>query len=110
MTGIRSQFADLGDVALHYLTSGEGEPVVLLHGIPQSSHEWRHVMPRLAERYRVVAPDLRGLGDSSRPPGGYDKKTVAHDVWQLLSGHLGIPRFHLVGHDWGGPVAFSLAA
>lgn len=110
MTGMRGHFADLGGVTLHYLTAGEGEPVVLLHGIPQSAHEWRYVMPRLAERYRVIAPDLRGLGDSSRPPGGYDKKTVAHDVWQLLSEHLGIRRFHLAGHDWGGPVAFSLAA
>ena len=110
MTGMRGHFADLGGVTLHYLTAGEGEPVVLLHGIPQSAHEWRYVMPRLAERYRVIAPDLRGLGDSSRPPGGYDKKTVTHDVWQLLSEHLGIRRFHLAGHDWGGPVAFSLAA
>lgn len=103
-------FADLGDVTLHYLTAGEGEPVVLLHGIPQTSHEWRHVIPRLTGRYRVIAPDLRGLGDSSRPPGGYDKKTVAGDVWRLVRDHLGIERFHLAGHDWGGPVAFSLAA
>ena len=110
MLEARGRFADLDGVTLHYLTAGEGEPVVLLHGIPQTSHEWRLVMPRLAERYRVIAPDLRGLGHSSRPPGGYDKKTVANDVWQLLSGHLGVRRFHLAGHDWGGPVAFSLAA
>lgn len=110
MSGTRGQFADLGEVTLHYLAAGEGEPVVLLHGIPQSSHEWRYVMPQLAERYRVIAPDLRGLGDSSRPPGGYDKKTIARDIWSLVHDHLGIRRFHLVGHDWGGPVAFSLAA
>ena len=67
-------------------------------------------MPLLAARYRVIAPDLRGLGDSSRPPAGYDKKTVAADLWQLLSGTLGLARWHLVGHDWGGPVAFALAA
>jgi pimeloyl-ACP methyl ester carboxylesterase len=59
---------------------------------------------------RVVAPDLRGLGDSSRPAGGYDKKTVAADLWELLSGTLGGAPCHLVGHDWGGPVAFALAA
>lgn len=105
-----SYFADLDGVTLHYLTAGEGEPVVLLHGIPQTSHEWRHVIPWLAGRYKVIAPDLRGLGDSSRPPGGYDKKTVADDVWRLVHGHLGIERFFLAGHDWGGPVAFSLAA
>lgn len=108
--GAASRFADLGEVMLHYLVAGEGEPVVLLHGVPQSSHEWRYVMPRLAERYRVIAPDLRGLGDSSRPAGGYDKRTVADDIWRLLHEHLGVERFFLVGHDWGGPVAFSLAA
>jgi pimeloyl-ACP methyl ester carboxylesterase len=110
MPDATSRFADLDGVTLHYLTAGEGEPVVLLHGIPQSSHEWRHVIPRLAGRYRVIAPDLRGLGDSSRPPRGYDKRTVANDVWQLLHDRLGIDRFFLAGHDWGGPVAFSLAA
>ena len=108
--GIESHFADLDGVTLHYLTAGAGEPVVLVHGIPQSSHEWRRIMPRLAERYRVIAPDLRGLGDSSRPAAGYDKKTLADDLWQLVHGHLGIDRFFLAGHDWGGPVAFSLAA
>lgn len=107
---IESHFADLSEVTLHYLTAGKGDPVVLLHGIPQSSHEWRHVIPYLADTYSIVAPDLRGLGDSSRPTSGYDKKTVAADVWELVNGQLGIDRFHLVGHDWGGPVAFALAA
>jgi pimeloyl-ACP methyl ester carboxylesterase len=67
-------------------------------------------MPRLAPHHRLVVPDLRGLGDSSRPADGYDKKTVAEDLWQLLAGTLGLTRWHLVGHDWGGPVAFALAA
>lgn len=102
-------FADLGDVLVHYRTVGEGPAIVLLHGIPQTSHEWRYVVPFLSRRYRVIAPDLRGLGDSSRPASGYDKKTVAHDVWRLLSEHLGIETFDLVGHDWGGPTAFALA-
>ncbi len=110
MSEIESHFADLDGVTLHYLTAGQGDVVVLVHGIPQSSHEWRYIMPRLAERYRVIAPDLRGLGDSSRPAVGYDKKTLADDLWQLVHGRLGIERFCLVGHDWGGPVAFSLAA
>lgn len=103
-------FADLGDVSLHYVTLGQGEPVVLLHGWPQTWYMWRHVMPGLANRYRAIAPDLRGLGDSSRPESGYDKKTVANDVWRLVHDVLGIDRFFLVGHDWGGPTAFSLAA
>jgi pimeloyl-ACP methyl ester carboxylesterase len=102
--------AQVGDVSLHYAVAGSGEPVVLLHGWPSTWYEWRHVMPLLVDRYRVIAPDLRGLGDSSRPPAGYDKKTVAADLWQLFSGTLGLARWHLVGHDWGGPVAFALAA
>ena len=96
-------YADLGDVRLHYVTAGSGFPVVLLHGWPQSWYEWRHVIPGLAERFRVIAPDLRGLGDSSRPADGYDKKTVGGDVWRLVHDVLGISAFHLVGHDWGGP-------
>ena len=102
--------ARLAEVSLHYVTAGAGDPVVLVHGWPSTWYEWRHVIPLLAAGYRVIAPDLRGLGDSSRPLSGYDKKTVAADLWQLLSGALGIARFHLVGHDWGGPVAFALAA
>ncbi|MCW1840449.1 alpha/beta fold hydrolase [Prosthecomicrobium hirschii] len=109
MTSATSHFVDLDGVSLHYLTAGQGDPVLLVHGIPQTSYEWRHIMPRLAERYTVIAPDLRGLGDSSRPATGYDKKTIAADLWALTR-RLGIDRFHLAGHDWGGPVAFSLAA
>jgi len=105
-----SHFVDLPGVTLHYLRSGQGEPAVLLHGIPQTSHEWRYVMPRLAEKYTVIAPDLRGLGDSSRPSGAYDKKTLGADIAGLVIDHLGFKKFHLVGHDWGGPVAFSVAA
>ena len=103
-------YADLGDVRLHYVTAGAGFPVVLLHGWPQSWHEWRHVIPRLAERFRVIAPDLRGLGDSSRPVEGYDKKTIGGDVWRLVHDVLGLDAFYLVGHDWGGPVAYAVAA
>lgn len=107
---IERNYADLPDVTLHYLTAGEGDPVVLLHGVPQSSHEWRHIIPQLGLRHSVIAPDLRGLGDSTRPTTGYDKKTVAGDIWALVGEKLGMSRFHLVGHDWGGPVAFALAA
>jgi pimeloyl-ACP methyl ester carboxylesterase len=102
--------ADLGDVRLHYVTAGAGFPVVLLHGWPQSWYEWRHIIPGLADRFRVIAPDLRGLGDSSRPTDGYDKKTVGHDIWRLVSEALGIGEFYLVGHDWGGPTAYAVAA
>lgn len=109
MTTVTHHFADFDDVSLHYLAAGSGFPVVLLHGIPQTSYEWRYVIPHLAKDHRVIAPDLRGLGDSSRPATGYDKKTVSNDVWRLLQS-LDIDSFYLVGHDWGGPTAFSLAA
>jgi pimeloyl-ACP methyl ester carboxylesterase len=99
--------ADVGEVRLHYVTAGAGEPVVLLHGWPQTWYEWRDVIPLLADRYRVIAPDLRGLGDSSRPPAGYDKRTVAADVWRLVHDKLGHDRFCVVGHDWGVVVAYG---
>jgi pimeloyl-ACP methyl ester carboxylesterase len=101
--------ARVNDVTLHYVICGQGEPVVLLHGWPQTWYEWRKIMPALAERYTVIAPDLRGLGDSSKPAGGYDKRTVAEDIYQLVR-RLGFERIFLVGHDWGGPVAYAYAA
>lgn len=104
--------ADLSEMRMHYVTAGgaAGTPVVLLHGFPQTWYEWRLVMPALAARHQVIAPDLRGLGDSSRPDEGYHKMRVAEDVWELMNGVLGHQRFFVVGHDWGGPVAFALAA
>ena len=107
---LKHDYAVLPDVKLHYVTAGEGFPVVLLHGYPQTWREWRRIIPGLvAAGHSVVAPDLRGLGDSTRPLAGYDKKTVAHDVWRLMHDVLGHRSFFLVGHDWGGPTAFALA-
>ncbi len=103
-------YANLKGARIHFVTTGQGNPVVLLHGWPQTWYEWRLLMPLLADKFALVAPDLRGLGDSSRPISGYDKKTVANDVWQLMHDHLGHARFAVVGHDWGAPVAFRLAA
>ncbi len=98
----------LDQVRLHYVTCGKGDPVVLLHGWPQTWYEWRRIMPALAERYTVIAPDMRGLGDSSKPTAGYDKRTVAADIYQLVR-KLGFEKIFLVGHDWGGPVAYAYA-
>ncbi len=100
--------ARVNDVLLHYVIRGEGEPIVLLHGWPQTWYEWRKLMPALARRYTVIAPDMRGLGDSSKPATGYDKRTVAEDIYQLVR-QLGFERILLVGHDWGGPVAYAYA-
>ena len=108
--GLTHHYADLSEVRMHYVTAGEGYPVVLLHGWPQTWYEWRHVIDELAPHYRVIAPDLRGLGDTSCPASGYDKKTIANDVWELVHNELKLDNFYLVGHDWGGPTAYALAA
>lgn len=113
MTEIHHHFARLSEVTMHYTTCGDsGSPaVLLLHGYPQTWYEWRHTMPALAEAgYYVIAPDMRGLGDTSAPLAGYDKKTVAADIWELTSGVLGLERLAVIGHDWGGPVAFAFTA
>jgi pimeloyl-ACP methyl ester carboxylesterase len=98
-----------GGVILHYVIGGHGNPVVLLAGWPETWYAWRHVMPALARNYTVIAPDMRGLGDSSKPVTGYDVRTVAEDIHQLVS-QLGFKRILLVGHDWGGEVAYAYAA
>jgi pimeloyl-ACP methyl ester carboxylesterase len=110
--GVTHRYVDLGDVLIHFVSAGAGDgpAIVLLHGWPQTWWEWRHVIPLLAREYTVIAPDLRGLGDSSRPLDVYDKKTVANDIWRLVGDRFGHRSFFLVGHDWGGPTAFALAA
>jgi pimeloyl-ACP methyl ester carboxylesterase len=110
MDEVRHHEVEAGDVRIHYVTAGSGPPLVLLHGWPQTWYAWRHVIGELAADYRLIAPDLRGLGDSSRPPAGYDKKTVAGDVWRVVTHEIGDRPFYLAGHDWGGPVAYALAA
>jgi pimeloyl-ACP methyl ester carboxylesterase len=106
---VRSHFAKLDGVRLHYLAAGEGEPVILLHGYAQNSHMWLPLIPRLAATNAVIAPDLRGFGQSSRPPQGYDKKTMAQDI-HALAVKLGLKRVRVVGHDIGLMVAYAFAA
>lgn len=108
MTKHLSNSIDLGDVSYHYVEAGSGPVVVLLHGWPETWYAWRHVIDLLAPHFRVIAPDLRGLGDSSRPATGYDKASIARDIVRLLD-HLGVDTFDLAGHDWGGVVAYALA-
>lgn len=111
MSELTHGYADVGEVTLHYVTAGAGVPVLLVHGFPQTWYAWAQVVPLLQRRgIRCVVPDLRGLGDSTRPAGGYDTKTLAGDLHRLMAGHLGITRYAAVGHDWGGAVAFALAA
>lgn len=92
----------------HYAEAGGGDDVVLcLHGWPQHWYEWRHLMPALADRHRVLAFDLRGFGWSEAPPKGYEKENMADDVLAVLD-ELGLERVKLVGHDWGGWIGFLL--
>jgi pimeloyl-ACP methyl ester carboxylesterase len=101
--------AAVNGIQLHYVMGGEGDPVVLLHGYPQSWYEWRQIMPALAKNYTVIAPDVRGFGDSSKPITGYDGNTTAEDIYQLVS-QLGFDNIFLVAHDVGAQTAYSFAA
>ncbi|MQY27410.1 alpha/beta fold hydrolase [Nocardia aurantia] len=107
--GATSRYATVNGVRLHYVIAGSGDPVLLLHGWPETWYAWRKVVPALAARFTVVAPDMRGYGDSERPADGYDKVTVATDLHELMRS-LGFGRVHLVAQDMGGPVGFAYAA
>ena len=101
--------AEVNGIRLHYLSAGTGDPLVLLHGFPQTSYAWLKIMPALAGHFHVIAPDLRGCDASDRPDHGYDKRTVAEDVHQL-AGQLGLGPVNLVGHDVGMMVPYAYAA
>ncbi|OPG07546.1 alpha/beta fold hydrolase [Microbispora sp. GKU 823] len=106
---VTSHHADLGDVRVFYRRAGTADRLlVLLHGWPQTGHCWRHLMEPLAERYTVVAPDLRGYGRSGKPGAGYDKRTVAADMSRLVRA-LGFRSAAVVGHDRGARVAHRWA-
>lgn len=108
--GFHSRFAETNGLRLHYVEAGAGPALILLHGYPQTWYGWRKVMALLADRYRVIAPDLRGLGRSERPEDGdYTKNAVAADIYALTQ-QLGISRAFVAGQDMGGPVGYALAA
>src|ERR1700754_2000436 len=106
---MESRFGEVNGTKIHYLVEGKGDPVVLLHGYAQNSHMWRPLIPELAKTHTVIAPDLRGFGNSSKPEGGYDKKTMAQDI-HALAASLGHQRIRLAGHDIGLMVAYAYAA
>src|SRR5213595_2213469 len=108
-TGIESRFAVVNGVRLHYLIAGKGDPVLLLHGYAENSHMWRPLMAQLAKNHTVIAPDLRGFGQSSKPMTGFDKKTMAQDI-HALAISLGLRKQIVVGHDIGLMVAYAYAA
>jgi pimeloyl-ACP methyl ester carboxylesterase len=108
LEGVEHRFVDVGGLRMHVAEVGTGEPLVMLHGWPQNWWEWRRLIPPLAERFRVICPDLRGFGWSDAPSDGYDKETLAEDVLGLLDA-LELERIWLIGHDVGGFVGFLLS-
>ena len=105
LEGVEHHFVDVRGAKLHVAELGSGPPVVLVHGWPQHWWSWRSLMPLLADRYRVLALDLRGFGWSEATPRGYRKEELADDVAGVLDA-LENERANLVGHDWGGVVGF----
>jgi haloacetate dehalogenase len=108
MVTISSSTVRANGIRQNFLEAGEGPPVVLLHGFPETNYAWRNQVPVLGERYHVIAPDLRGYGETEKPASGYDKRTMAQDLAGLLN-TLGIDRIALVGHDRGARVATRFA-
>jgi pimeloyl-ACP methyl ester carboxylesterase len=104
-----SKFVDVNGVKLHYLIAGKGDPIVLLHGFAETSHMWLPLIAKLAGSHTVIAPDLRGFGESSTPADGYTKTAMAQDIHALVKS-LNYDRIRLVGHDIGLMVAYAYAA
>jgi len=101
--------ATVNGIKIHYVTGGKGEPLVLVHGFGQNWYMWNRIMPELSKHFTVIAPDLRGVGESDKPEGGYDKKTMATDIHELVK-QLGYNKINLAGHDIGLMVAYAYAA
>jgi epoxide hydrolase 4 len=106
--GWQHQFVETNNIRLHCVTQGEGELVILLHGFPEFWYSWRHQIPVLARHFKVVVPDLRGYNYSDKPATGYDLDTLSSDVMGLIKS-LGYTKAHIVGHDWGGAIAWHIA-
>lgn len=107
--GFVSTSRTVNGVQLHYVIGGQGKPLFLLPGWPQTWWEFNKIMPQLAKTHRVVAVDIRGMGGSDKPRDGYDKKTMAADI-RALAGALGYDRIDIAGHDIGAMVAYAFAA
>ncbi len=106
---IESKFVTVDGIRIHYLSAGHGPAVILLHGYTQTSRMWRPLIPRLTDKFTVVAPDLPGIGESDIPKGGFDMKTAASRIHELAKS-LGITKARVVGHDIGLMVAYAYAA
>ena len=105
----KHQIAEVNGVKIHYAIGGEGEPLVLVHGFGQNWYMWNRLLPELSKHFTVIAPDLRGVGESDKPKDGYDKKNMATDIHELVK-KLGYKSIKLAGHDIGLMVAYAYAA
>jgi pimeloyl-ACP methyl ester carboxylesterase len=107
---LKHEYAEVNGVRLHYVTAGKGPLIVFLHGFPEFWYEWKAQLPEFAKDHRAVAPDMRGYNLSGKPDGvdHYQMNDLVEDV-RALAEHLGYKKFILVGHDWGGAVAWSFA-
>lgn len=101
--------ANVNGVNIHYVIGGKGEPLVLVHGFGQNWYMWNRLLPELSKHFTVIAPDLRGVGESDKPADGYDKKTMATDIHELVK-KIGYEKINLAGHDIGLMVAYAYAA
>jgi pimeloyl-ACP methyl ester carboxylesterase len=110
MTSLTHAFCQTNGIKMHYVTAGNGPLVLLLHGFPQDWYAWRHQISALAAHFKVVAPDLRGYGETEKPAQVEDYRidTLAKDIVGLIQ-ELGYTKAHIVGHDWGGAIAWKLA-
>jgi pimeloyl-ACP methyl ester carboxylesterase len=108
VSGVEHEYVNAGGLRTHVAMAGEGPPLLLMHGWPQHWFMWRDVIPLVAPRARVIAPDFRGFGWSDAPPSGYEKDQLKRDMLALLD-ELGVGEFSIAGHDWGGYVGFLLA-
>ena len=102
------RYIETNSVRLHYVTQGKGKLLVLLHGLFEFWYSWRYQLPYLSRHFKVVVPDLRGYNDSDKPRSGYDLDTLSSDICALIQ-DLGYDKAHVVGHDWGGTIAWHLA-
>ncbi len=109
LPGFENGYAAVNGTRLHYVMGGEGTPLVLLPGHPETWWAYHKVMPELAKHHRLIAVDLRGMGGSEKPKDGYEKKTMARDIYELVR-HLGHEQVNVAGHDVGSMVAFSFAS
>ena len=107
--GFKSEIAHVNGVNIHYVTGGQGEPLVLIHGFGQNWYMWNRLLPELSKHFTIIAPDLRGVGESGKPSSGYDKKTMATDIHELVK-KLGFTEVKVAGHDIGLMVAYAYAA